>query len=152
MTLTGSGFLPEYTRLQVRLLSRTLGVEFYVWSWDEIYFVNSETLVVRMPRLPEIGETDYSDVIFQVSINSGVSWSKEQVQYTYVEEPTLTGLSHYESPTRGHFELTVFGYAFTERIKWCYFGSVPSIGKSPPVNRSYLASVVHATELKCTVP
>ena len=131
VTLSGSGFIPEYDTLLVRLVSRPLMVEYYVWPWEEIYFVNSETLVVRMPPLPEIGEADYADVIFQVSINSGVSWSLETPQYFYEEEPSLNALSHYESPTRGHFTLTVFGHAFSDRIKWCYFDSVASQGKSP---------------------
>lgn len=63
VTVKGLNFLPE-PLLEVRLLSQTLQDEYYSWQWDSISYVDSETLVVRMPSMQQLLVADYSDVIF----------------------------------------------------------------------------------------
>ena len=114
----------------MRLLSTTLTDEVYLWQWDEIMLVDFNTIVVRMPDINTIQQkVDVLSCIFQVSINSGSSWSIEQTSYTYIAEPVLNSLSHYESNPRAHYTLTVFGFNFNTNITKCYFGLLPTDGK-----------------------
>lgn len=91
----------------------------YTWFFQDIFYVDQSTLVVRIPDLSSMEYLHEStSVIFQVSINSGVSWTSEITNAIYQFKPTpaINYLSHYGANLRAYFTLSVYGKDFTESI------------------------------------
>jgi hypothetical protein len=89
-------------------------------------------LVVTIPTLQSLNLRNNRIVLIEVSLNEGVDWTIEEIEYTFKPTPEITSLSHYESILRGDFILTIRGFRFESNIDTCVFGAdFTSPGKHP---------------------
>ena len=56
----------------------------YQWAREEVFYVDKQTIVVKIPKVNELGLLDSASqtVIFEVSVN-GVDWTSETTEAQY---------------------------------------------------------------------
>jgi hypothetical protein len=58
---------------------------------------------------------------FYVSVNDGIDWSQQSVDFLFYEEPQMTRLSKYQVNLKGTVPITVHGLYFRQDITGCLF-------------------------------
>ena len=105
----------------------------------DIFFVDAETIVIKIPDLAKIDLTDNRVVLVEVSINDGVDWTTDEAAFTFKPTPQIVSLSHYTTNLKADFALQVFGFQFDDNMDYCLFGNtLTSLGKhTKPSNRFF---------------
>lgn len=64
-----------------------------IYFRQNIFYIDEETVVVQMPAVEDQSFKLNRKATFYVSLNDGVDWSKETVDFLFYEEPQMTRLS-----------------------------------------------------------
>ena len=93
-----------------------------MYDYEQLFYVDKESLVIRIPHITQLDLFQNRVVVVEVSINDGVDWTQDIMDYTFRPTPQMTSLSHYFTNLRADFSLTIFGYQFEDNVDKCTFG------------------------------
>ena len=107
---------------------------------DWLAFSN-EVVIIKAPNALNIQLYNDRKMFLYVSTN-GIDYTQEQIYYTYLDEPSIIGLSKDEADYQGNIEIEIYGLHLTEDVtKWA-FGNI------------YVPATFNSTSKSaiCTVP
>ena len=82
----------------------------YLYSNKDVFFVDAETIVIRIPNLSILDLQMNRIIVVEVSINDGVDWTSEEATFTFKPTPQILSLSHYSTNLRADFTLQIYGF------------------------------------------
>jgi hypothetical protein len=74
---------------------------------------------------------------FYVSLNDGVDWSQQTVDFIFYEEPQMTKLSKNQVNLKGRVDIEVIGIYFRPDVTGCLFDNELVISKFAIIYNSY---------------
>ena len=102
--------------------------------------LSNEMLIIKAPNALNIQLYNDRKMYLYVSVN-GVDYTEEQIYYTFLDEPSIVGLSRYDADYQGNINIEVYGLHFIPNVTECAFGNtyVPATYNSATGNITWTA-------------